>query len=246
MNKKNLIVIILLSLVILILGVIIFKKSYNVNLMEINETFLDRDIRNKEIKIKHWGELLENGEKDKYNTFFFQTYQDALTIIDLINELQKEIDQNARNLNINKVIEFSNNRFYISEELMRMLMLLNNTNYGIQEKRYILLIIKNYYLQECISHFYAQSVPLIGGEVINYAKRDTVNLGEIYKSQILFNAIDILGNITVFENGDTIRYSNFEEKATKRGYNNKKGHMQISYGESTTAVYDVSIEYYVK
>lgn len=82
--------------------------------------------------------------------------------------------------------------------------------------------------------------------MINYAKRDTVNLGEIYQSQILFNAIDIKGNIIVFENGDTIRYGNFEEKAMKKGHNKKRGYMQISHNNGGTLFYEVNIDYFVK
>lgn len=215
-------------------------------MVKISTTFLEEEINDKELKIKHIGDMLKKVDKDEYNDVFFLIYNDALTIINLTQEIQKEIEYKSKEINTKKILDFSNDSFYNSKELLSMIKLLNSSNYEIQEKKYLLLLIKNYYLQECIEHFYNQSSPLMGGEVINYAKRDTVNLGEIYQSQILFNAIDIKGNIVVFENGDTIRYGNFEEKAIKRGHNKRKGYMQISFGESITSFYEVNIDYFVK
>lgn len=246
MNKKHIIIITLLSIIILILGVILFKQNQTTSMVKISTTFLEEEISDKEIKIQYIGNMLKKVEKDEYNDVFFLIYNDALTVINLTQEIQKEIENQSKEINTKKIIDFLNDSFYNSEELLSIIKLLNSSNYEIQEKQYLLLLIKNYYLQECIEHFYNHSSPLIGGEVINYAKRDTVNLGEIYQSQILFNAIDIKGNIVVFENGDTIRYGNFEEKAVKKGHNQRKGYMQISFGESITSFYEVNIDYYVK
>ena len=125
-----------------------------------------------------------------------------------------------------------------------MIELLNSSNYDSREKKYILLLIKNHCLQGCISQF-DNSIPLAYGRVVNYAERDTVNLGETYRSQVRFEAIDVAGNIVVFENGDTLKYGNFEEKAIKRGHNHRKGQMEIA-GRGRSIIYEVNIDYYVK
>lgn len=263
MNKKYIIVIILQFVVILILGVILFKQEYNADFIKVSKDFLKEEIKSKQISILKMGNLIEKVDKNfiekadkNFNSSYqyippshprmlFRIYHEALSVLNLIEELEKEIEQN-KDINVKKIIDFSeNNYFYIDEKLMSMIKLLENPNYGKQEKQYILLLIKNYYLQECISLFNDGSIPLAYGRVINYAERDTVNFGEIYQSQILFNAIDATGNIIIFENGDTIRYGKFEEKATKRGHNNKKGYMEISHREGTL-IYEVNIDYYVK
>ena len=266
--KKYTIVIIIQSVVILILGIILFMRQnrnidfVNTDFLKVSETFLKEEIRNKEVvDIGKMADFIEKADKDfiekadkdfngyRYIPFshprmLFRVYHKTLSVLNLIEELEEEIDKGI-NVNTKKIIDFSeDNFFHIHEELMSMIKLLNNSHYGSWEKRYVLLLIKNYYLQECISQF-DESSPLAYGRVINYAKRDTVNFGEIYQSQILFNAIDATGNIIIFENGDTIKYGKFEEKATKRGHNHKRGYMEISR-RGGTVNYEVNIDYFVK
>jgi len=246
MSKKHVIIIIFLSIIILILGITLFTQNRSTNFIKISEDFLKGEIISNEIAIKHLGNLMKKADENNYTNYFFKTYDVALTILGLTKELQKEIEQNITNVNTKKIIDFSENQgFYVDEKLMSMISLLSSSNYDSQEKQYILLLIKNHFLQKCISHFYSHSLPLAYGQIINYAKRDTVNFGEVYQSQILFNAMDVRGNIITLENGDTIKYGKFEEKAIKRGHNNKKGYMQISYG-SKTDFYEVNIDYYVR
>ena len=270
MNKKHIIIIIFLSVVVLILGLILFIRQnhnldvVNTNFLKVSETFLKDEIESKEVRIKKMGNFMKKADKNyiekadknfngsyRYIPFshprvLFRTYNKALNVLDLTKEIEKEINQNI-DVDTKKIIDFSeDNNFYINEELMSIIKLLNSPNYGSWEKQYVLLLIKNYYLQECISQFDEGSTPLAYGRVFNYAERDTVNLGEIYRSQILFNTIDAMGNVVIFDNGDTLKYGNFEEKAIKKGHNNRKGYMEIFNGEGGSAIYEVNINYYVK
>lgn len=263
MNKKCTIIIIVQSIIILILVIIFFKQKHNTDFINITEAFLKGEITSKEVSISEMESLIKKADINfieefnvSFNDSYFyvpfshpwmlsQIYNKILSIIDLTKELEKEIVQN-RDIDTEKLIIFSQeNHFYIPDRLMSMIKLLNNPNYSPWEKQYILLLIKNYYLQRYISQFDESSIPLAYGQVMNYAESDTVNLGDVYQSQILFNVIDATGNLVVFENGDTIRYGKFEEKATKKGHNHKKGYMEISRrGGSIT--YEVNIDYYVK
>jgi len=262
MSKKHIMIIILQSVVIVILGTVLFKQKESTNFFKINEAFLQDEIKWKEIDIRKMGNLMEKVDKDfiekadknfndsyihdpfSHTRWLFRMYHDALSVLNLTKELEKEIDQN-RDIDTKEIIDFlKDNRFYVNDVLTSMIELLNSSNYDSREKKYILLLIKNHFLQKCISRF-DKSTPLAYGRVVNYAERDTVNLGETYRSQVRFEAIDVAGNIVVFENGDTLKYGNFEEKAIKRGHNHRKGQMKIT-GREESVLYDVNIDYYVR
>ena len=266
MSKKHIIVIILQSVVIVILGTVLFKQKESTNFFKINEAFLQDEIKRKEIDILKMGDLIKKADKDfiekvkvdkncYFNDSYFwdvfshplwlsSIYRNALSILDLTKELEKEIEQNI-DIDTKGIIDFlKDNYFYDNNRLTLMIELLNNSNYDSREKKYILLLIKNHYLQECISRF-DNSIPLAYGRVVNYAERDTVTFGETYRSQIRYEAIDVAGNIVIFENGDTLKYGNFEEQAIKRGHNHRKGQMEIT-GKERSVIYEVNIDYYVR
>jgi hypothetical protein len=263
MNKKQTIIIILQFLIILILGVLLLKKEFDPDFIKTSENFLRNEIIAKEIIIREMGGLIEEADKDFTDEFdadfdesylyvpfshpfmLSRIYERSLSILGLIEDLEKEIAQN-RNVDASKITGFSkDNHFYMNESLLSMIELLNNPSYKKHEKQYVLLLIKNYYLQKYILQFDESSIPLAYGQAINYAEQDTVNFGEIYHSQILFNALDAAGNIVVFENGDTVKYGKFEEKALKKGDNHKKGYMKI-LRRGGWLTYEFDIDYFVK
>lgn len=263
MNKKHIIIIIFLSVVVLILGLILIRQRGNTMLVKESEAFLKNEIENQELRILKMGDFIEKADKnfiekadknfnDTYSyipfshpRMLYRIYNDALNVLDFTKKIEAEINQDI-DIDTRKIIDFAeDNNLYINKSLMSIIKSLNSPNYSSWEKQYVLLLIKNHLLQKCISQF-DESIPLAYGQVINYAERDTVNFGEIYQSQILFNAIDATGNIIVFENGDTLKYGNFEEKAMKRGPNKKRGYMQISHNNGGTIFYEVKIDYFVK
>ena len=246
MNKKQVIITIFLLIIIAILRVILFTPNRSTDFIKISELFLKEQNRNNEVVIKHMGDFVEKADKNNYTEYFFKIYNDALIVLDLTQELQKKIEENMPDVNTKKIVDFADERnFYVDEELMSMIKLLSSPNCDSWEKQYVLLLIKNCFLQQCISRFHNNSLPLAYGQIINYAKNDTVKFGEVYQSQILFNAMGVRGNVIILENGDTIKYGAFEEKAIKRGNNSKKGYMQIPY-VGANYYYEVNIDYFVK
>jgi len=64
MNKKHIMLIVLQSVIIVILGIVLFKQKDSTNFFRINEDFLKDEIKRKEISILKMGDLMEKVDKD--------------------------------------------------------------------------------------------------------------------------------------------------------------------------------------
>jgi hypothetical protein len=194
------------------------------------------------------------------NTSYVKEYNNVLYFYSIYQPLREDVFNNKINtIYYEKLVEFIEYRVEIlksDSSLLNIIKTLWNDNLSTEERLFRLDIVANQICQEYLLYIHTHAIPIYG-KIINYAKKDTVNFGEIYQSEILFGAFGFGNNLVVMgdndtlkdyismENGDTLKDYIFKEKALKLGHNHRSGYYTF-FTENGFAVYEVDINYFVK
>ena len=263
MNKKNL-AITIQSIIILIGIVVIFcthNTSVDPTVWQIQDDFLQDMVKYQEAQIYHIGNIvskfdcnivkMDTSQIDnsyKYIPFshpkiLVRYYNNLNNIHTLLKNTKNTLPQNVDTTLFVETLK--ENGIHIGENMRKLIGIMNSPKYSLAEKRHTLSLIKIFCLQESINMFGDNATPLSYAKIINYSEKDTVKLGDTYRSQIIFSPMDVAGNVIILDNGDTIKYGFFEEKAMKKGWNHHMGKMEI-LNYSGSAFFNVDIDYFVK
>ena len=265
MSKKNIISVILFIVIIIesVFIVILCTRNTNVDstVLQIQDEFVQDMVKAQEVQMYHIGHIVAQSDENfiKMDTIkigssysyipfshpkiLVRYYNNLNNIHTLLKNTENTLSQNVDTTLITETLK--GNGILIGENMRILIGILNSTKYSLAEKRHTLSLIKIFCLQESINMFGNNATPLSYAKIINYPEKDTVRLGDTYRSQILFSPMDVAGNIIVLDNGDTIKYGFFEEKATKKGWNHHVGKMEI-LNYSGCSFFDVDIDYFVK
>ncbi len=131
---------------------------------------------------------------------------------------------------------------------------INSEQFSTSEKLNQLYTIENLLVYYYLSHIYQNSVIFSHAELLNFAKSDTIQLGEQYVSKLIFSVQDITGNKCFYSklNDSTytlqpidIENSEFKEYPTKKGHYHHDIMLMCS-GFYTSSGCEVPIDYHVK
>ena len=217
---------------------------------KIEEDFIIRKLIQEEIlmydrSFAYMDELLQNVDTTFYTEYYFSILNNYKIANKMISEIDKNVAQGEK-IDIEALTNFLDEELFLDKEVIQDIAFsLQSNNITQCEKSAILLELKSYTYQRLIGNFYSYSFPLTYGEIINISQKDTIKIGEKYKSQIVFNLMDLKRNTIIMEEGDTLQNGIFEEISIKKGINNKKGYIYIN-NLGKTLVFDVEFDYFVK
>lgn len=150
-----------------------------------------------------------------------------------------------KKFSIKEIQKIMKNDFYI-DDFVKKVNKVKIDNYSSEEKRLFVCICDNILMNRYLKKYKEWSLMYKEVSCISIAHRDTVELGDDYKTNIYFTITDVsLDEQIKMDNGIKLKDGFYREKTTKRGINKRTGIYEWFHGDRTLW-YPIEFSFYVK